>query len=97
MSAIPKNAHLWTVVANMNPRTGEYNGDPFALVKVRATWAGRSVTETGTYSKKEMLAQRRPYNLSHMIATAITRANNRSVAAIIGGGEVSAEEIEESE
>ena len=27
MSAIPKNAHLWTVVANMNPRTGEYNGD----------------------------------------------------------------------
>lgn len=73
------------------------DGDPFALVKVRATWAGRSVTEPGTYSKKEMLAQRRPYNLSHMIATATTRANNRSVAAIIGGGEVSAEEIEESE
>ena len=26
MSTIPKNAHLWAVVANVIPVTGEYNG-----------------------------------------------------------------------
>lgn len=70
------------------------DGDPFAVVKAKASWGGRNATETGTYTKKEMIAKKRPYNLSNLIATATTRANNRAVSKIVGGGEVSAEEME---
>lgn len=70
------------------------DGDSFAIVKARATWGGRNATETGIYTKKEMIGRKRPYNLSNLIATATTRANNRAVSAIVGGGEVSAEEME---
>jgi hypothetical protein len=33
MSAIYKNAHFWTVVANLNPDTGEYDGDVDGLTE----------------------------------------------------------------
>ena len=33
MSAIYKNSHFWTVVANLNPATGEYDGDVDGLTE----------------------------------------------------------------
>ena len=75
----------------------DYDEDGELLVTVysRATWRGRSVTETGIYSHDEAVAHKLAPTPANIISTAATRANNRAISRLVGGGEVSAEEMSE--
>lgn len=73
-------------------------GDFTAMVKARATasW-GRSAEDLGTYSASEFIErgskQRLPISRHNVVARAATRAINRAVSDLVGGGVVSAEEM----
>ena len=71
------------------------NGELIVTVYSRATWRGRSVVETGIYTYDEAVAHKLLPTPANIISTAATRANNRAISRLVGGGEVSAEEMSE--
>ena len=59
-----------------------------------ARWGNRTLTDVGVYSSKEFIG-RRKFNYPDLISSAATRAINRVISDMIGGGEVTADELTE--
>jgi len=74
----------------------EEEGDDYTVVaKARAVAPnGRTSEDVASCSKSEFMGNRARMATKHNIrATAVTRAINRAISGLVGGGEVSAEEI----
>jgi len=66
------------------------------IARAKASW-GRVSEDVGTYSASEFLSktgERLPVSKATVIARAATRAINRAISDLVGGGRVSAEEVE---
>jgi len=66
------------------------------IARAKASW-GRVAEDVGTYSASEFLSktgERLPVPKATVIARAATRAINRAISDLVGGGRVSAEEVE---
>jgi hypothetical protein len=66
------------------------------IARAKASW-GRVSEDVGTYSASEFLSktgERLPVPKATVIARAATRAINRAISDLVGGGRVSAEEVE---
>jgi hypothetical protein len=68
------------------------------IARAKASW-GRVSEDVGAYSASEFVSktgERLPVSKATIIARAATRAINRAVSDLVGGGRVSAEEVEYS-
>jgi hypothetical protein len=66
------------------------------IARAKASW-GRVAEDVGTYSASEFVSktgERLPVSKATVIARAATRAINRAISDLVGGGRVSAEEVE---
>ena len=74
--------------------TYRYNTETICRVTAQARFAGRSVMDIGVCSSSEFTGKR-TFNVPDLEATAATRALNRVISDAVGGGEVSAEEVQQ--
>jgi hypothetical protein len=78
----------------LSVETFQIGNETICRAIVEATWNGRSITDIGVYSSKEFTGKR-VFNIPDLESSAVTRAKNRAISDVVGGGEVSAEEVQQ--
>lgn len=76
-----------------DPIIQQFGSEIVCTIKAVARWGNRTLTDVGVCSSKEFTG-RRVFNFPDLISTATTRAINRVISDMIGGGEVTADEIQ---